>query len=743
MTWTWTLLRAILVRLGLLSILLMGMLVFLIATNPGLKLILNIANRLIPGTLTSQTIEGRLWKGLTLNTLTYTDKQQSINLDKLRLKWHVNSLFPLHITLDTLELGALALSAEKTNVTLDALKLRGAWLHGLHLNGGTRITLPQGILYANVKTENNQIKTILTLGDNRITIQGPIRGPWAIHADLSDLKTLNPALSTLHSRLIIKGLVRDMTHATFEAHLTQGHYQLPIGSTPESIHFQGATLNATLTPQALNLQSRWNIDAHTAGDIALTLPGVRLDTTPPPTQSITGQAHLTVASLQVLGEHIELGDTGLSLNNPEGSIHATLDIQGALNQPKLTSTVALTNGRVAVPELGLTLTPINITAKTDATHWRVNALARPNNGAPLTLHGEGNITPNLTGTLVLEGSGVTVMATPEYFVEASPNITLTKTAHLYSIDGSILIPKARITPLSFNHTVKLTRDAVFTDENADPNPLDLNLNIALDMGRDVGINIKGIQGFVDGMLHIKQLPKQAMTANGELKLREGRFEAYGQKLYIQQGELIFLGQQLDNPNLRVRAIRRFTQTNAQFSGSNDLLDFSDTNLDSANLGNQTTVGITVSGRLDAPRIKLFSSPSNLSEANILSMLLLGKPADQASKSGGQILLQAMTSMHLDSGSKGLKMLQDLQKSTGVDIDVQNNSMGNDVSDYSKTSLVVGKAITKRIYLKYNVGLFQENSSVFTLTYLLNKFLSIKVTASDIGNGIDVMYSRSD
>ena len=743
MNWTWALLRSILMRLGLLCILLMGILVFLIATNPGLKLIFNLTNRLIPGTLTSQTIEGRLWKNLTLNTLTYTDKQQSINLDTIRLRWHLNSLFPLHITLDTLELGALTLSAEKDKLTLGAFKLSGAWLHGLHLNGGTHITLPQGVLYANVETENHHIKTTLTLEDNHITIQGPIRGPWAINADLSDLKTLNPALATLHSRLTIKGLVHDTMHATLEARLTQGHYQLPTGSTPESIHFQGAALNATLTPKALNLQGRLNIDQHTAGDIALTLPGVRLNTTPPPTQPVTGQAHLTVTSLSVLGEHIELGDTGLSLNKPQGSIHATLDIQGALNHPKLTSTVALTNGRVTVPELGLTLAPIEITAKTDATNWSINALVRPNNGTPLTLYGNGDITPNLTGTLVLEGSSVTVMATPEYFVQASPNLTLTKTPHLCSIDGSMLIPKAHITPLSFNHTVKLTRDAVFTDEDENPNPLNLNLNLALDMGEDVSINIKGIQGFVDGILHIKQLPKQAMTANGELKLRDGRFEAYGQKLYIQQGELIFLGQQIDNPNLRVRAVRRFTQTNAQFSGSNDLLDFNDTNLDSTNFGNKTTVGITVSGRLDTPRVKLFSSPSNLSEANILSMLLLGKPADQASKSGGQILLQAMTSMHLDSGSKGLKMLQDLQKSTGVDLDVQNSSMGNDSSDFSKTSLVVGKSITKRIYLKYNVGLFQENSSVFTLTYLLNKFLSIKVTASDIGNGIDVMYSRSD
>ena len=98
---------------------------------------------------------------------------------------------------------------------------------------------------------------------------------------------------------------------------------------------------------------------------------------------------------------------------------------------------------------------------------------------------------------------------------------------------------------------------------------------------------------------------------------------------------------------------------------------------------------------------------------------------------------------MTSGSKGMKMLQDLQESMGVDFDVQNKSIGTESSDFSKTSVSIGKSITKRVYLQYNVGLFQENSSVFTLTYLLNKFLSVKVTASDIGNGIDFMYSHSD
>ncbi len=743
MSLTWLLLRAILLRLGLLSLVLISILSFLIATNPGLRLIFSVANHFMPGTLTSQSIEGRLWKDLTFNKLSYTDKKQHITLDNLHFKWHINRFFPLHITFDALELDTLLLSQEKTKLTFDALHLRGAWLHGLHLNGGTQINLPEGTLYANVETEDYRLKTTFTLGKNRVTIQGPVRGPWTINAELSDLNTLYPALQVQKSRLTIKGIVQDMKHAHLDAHLSQGAIKLPEGSSPEQIVFDGATLTGELTPKALNLRGVCDIDKHTLATLSLTLPGVRLDSAPPKNQKVQGHAHLAIQSLQKLGNSIELEDAGLSLENPEGTIHATLDIKGTLNKPNLKGQVTLKNGRVTIPELGLKVSPIELTAKTDATHWSINALAKTNNGAPLTLTGGGAVTPDFEGSLVLEGSNVILTETPEYAVWASPNLTLTKNKNLLSLDGSILIPKARITPMSFNHTVKLTRDAVFADEKEDPNPLNLNLNLALDMGEDVSINIRGVQGYVDGMMHIKQQPKQAMTANGSLKLRDGRFEAYGQKLYIQQGELLFLGQQIDNPNLRVRAVRRFTQTNEQFEGSNELLDFNESNLDTGDLGNQTTVGILVSGHLESPRVKLFSSPSNLSDANILSMLLLGKPANQASKSGGAILLQAMKSMHLDSGSKGLKRLQDIQKSTGVDIDVQNKSMGTDASDYTKTSLVVGKSITKRVYLQYNVGLFQENSSVFTLTYLLNKFLSVRVTASDIGNGVDVMYNHSD
>ncbi|MDF1683394.1 MAG: translocation/assembly module TamB domain-containing protein [Legionellaceae bacterium] len=736
--------RALLFRLLILLILFIAILCFVFNTKQGVKLALSLSNQVLPGTLRADHIDGSFWKDLTLRNLTYSEKNRTARLGNAHLVWHINTLYPLHVTLEKLDFNQLVLLEDTAKWSLETFKLEGAWLRGkLHLKGNTHALLPQGMLKANISADGTTITGRFVLGENHVTIQGPVKGPWTMHAKLADLKRLDPNLAALNSTLIADAVLQDIKHATLKAYLTPGEYILPKGSTPKAIAFRHAAVDLNLTPKALNINGNGHVNQHITGQLALELPGIRLDSAPPPNQAINGDVHLSITSFDFLDEFIKLGEDGALIQNLAGKLHAVLHIAGALNKPMLTSEITLNQAHVTLPELGLTLDPIKIKAKTDAKNWEAHMLVSSNNGPPLNLDGNGSLMPKLTGSAVLHGDDIILMNTPEYKLKASPSLTLALTPKAYDVSGSILIPEAHMSPVSFHHTQKLSRDVVYSDEEKDPNPFNITANIMLDMGKKVSINLKGIQGLIDGQLHIKQQPKQAPTAIGKLKLRDGRYEAYGQKLNIEQGQLIFLGQQIDNPNLRVRAVRHFDQANAQFEGSNELLDFSASNLDSPNLGNNTTVGITVAGRIDSPRVKLFSKPPNLSQANILSMLLLGRPADQASKSGGAILLQAMSSMHLDSGTKGLKMLQDLQKSAGIDFDVQNSSLGTKSGDISKTSVMVGKSITKRIYLRYNVGLFQENSNVLTLTYLLNKFLNIKVTASDVGNGIDFTYNRSD
>lgn len=157
-----------------------------------------------------------------------------------------------------------------------------------------------------------------------------------------------------------------------------------------------------------------------------------------------------------------------------------------------------------------------------------------------------------------------------------------------------------------------------------------------------------------------------------------------------------------------------------------------------------TLGVEVTGRLSRPKIQLFSEPAVLSQADILSMLVLRRPANQANKAGGQLLLAAISSMNLGSNTNSLQLLEQLKQTAGIDFNVQTNTNYNQITNTSSdtTSLVVGKSLSKRLYLSYNIGLSQTDTNMLTLRYLLNRFFSIQISNSDTSSAIDFLYTSN-
>jgi len=264
------------------------------------------------------------------------------------------------------------------------------------------------------------------------------------------------------------------------------------------------------------------------------------------------------------------------------------------------------------------------------------------------------------------------------------------------------------------------------------------------MGNEVELTVKGLHANLGGMVHLKQVPQGSINAVGELSVSKGEYKAYGQDLTIEQGELIFTGGGVTNPGINLRAAKKIDTTTTSTAGSNQSFDFNNTNLQSANVRGNISVGVEVSGRLAQPKIVLFSNPSILSQADILSMLVLGRPANQADKAGGQLLLAAISSMNLGNGTNGAQLLEQLKKNLGLDLSVQTTSNYNLATNQfsDNTAVVVGKSLSKRIYVSYNVGLSQSDPNVLTLKYLLNKSYSIQVRSSTTSNGIDILYTSS-
>src|SRR3546814_14374143 len=75
------------------------------------------------------------------------------------------------------------------------------------------------------------------------------------------------------------------------------------------------------------------------------------------------------------------------------------------------------------------------------------------------------------------------------------------------------------------------------------------------MGDDVRLRGFGLEGTLGGDLRVRAVPGREMTAVGNLEVG-GRYEAYGQKLRIERGHLVWSNGPVSDPILDIRAVRK-------------------------------------------------------------------------------------------------------------------------------------------------------------------------------------------
>ena len=222
---------------------------------------------------------------------------------------------------------------------------------------------------------------------------------------------------------------------------------------------------------------------------------------------------------------------------------------------------------------------------------------------------------------------------------------------------------------------------------------------------------------------------------GELYTIGGKYEAYGQKLTIDRGRIIYSGNTLANPGLNIRASKTIrsvatenpadsvSSTQAYYAGTRDL-----------------NVGIKVQGTARRPLVSFFSSPISLSQTDILSYLIFGFPQSQASSNQGAALFTILSTMNPNSSKVGgvTSKLQDALGLTEFNIESVESFNPESQSVESNTSVVIGKQITKKISLHYSVGLF-DTVYVLNLRYQFNKNWALQTETNTIDNGADILY----
>jgi translocation and assembly module TamB len=231
----------------------------------------------------------------------------------------------------------------------------------------------------------------------------------------------------------------------------------------------------------------------------------------------------------------------------------------------------------------------------------------------------------------------------------------------------------------------------------------VNTSVELRLGDDVRYSGLNLDTTVAGGLRLATEPNRSAVATGTLRLA-GTYDAYGQKLALERGELLFNGP-LDNPGLDVSAVRTIDTVRA---------------------------GVELSGTLREPTTRVFSEPP-MSEADALSYLLFGRPATSAADGFESEQASTLQAAALSLGlQQALPVVQRIGSTLGLD-ELSVQSTATDAG-----ALMAGKYLSPRLYVRYSYGLFNRIGGLL-LRFKVNERLSLETRSGD-QQSMDLLYT---
>jgi translocation and assembly module TamB len=222
---------------------------------------------------------------------------------------------------------------------------------------------------------------------------------------------------------------------------------------------------------------------------------------------------------------------------------------------------------------------------------------------------------------------------------------------------------------------------------------------------DFRVKAVGLDSYISGQIDLTKQRTKALLASGEFSLREGKYQALGQDLQIQTGQIGFNGP-LDKPYLNIRAIRNPAAT------ANDVI-----------------AGVKLTGNISKPGLVIFTEPA-MDQAHALAYLLNGQPLGEGQKSSNSSMLtQLILSQSIDR-SKGF--VSRVGQKLGFE-DVNLSAKGSGES----TKVEVSGYITPNIQVSYRMGVF-ESLNEFSVRYRV--FSKLYIEASNgLYDSIDLLY----
>ena len=416
---------------------------------------------------------------------------------------------------------------------------------------------------------------------------------------------------------------------------------------------------------------------------------------------LSGSVSLSDSQINWLSDYLP------DVKSVQGLLSGSGNISGTLKAPKFDGNVKLKSGRMRIDSLPIKFEDLAVDVAIAGRDAIIKGHGLANN-SPLTLNGSSSYTASgLNSELKLSAKYIRIQQ--EHITDAivSPTLVFKIEPDITRILGDVDVRSATIT-LQNNNTegVALSDDVIVIDEQGNSHSSEIvgskgvftSLNINL--GKDVTVTGYGLNADVDGDFRFLLDSAKPPQLAGTIAIDNGIYEAYGQKLSINDGEITFTGP-VEQTTVSGEAVRTTKEVMA---------------------------GVRINGTLQNPTTELFSQPS-LPEDEILSYVVLGRKIDFNSEDSDLIQRAAL----LLGVKTGQKVSTTLARNLGIDnFSLSAWGTGDD------TQILLSGRINDRLLVRYGVGIFNENNSLY-LRYDLDDNLYLETTQG-LESAVDLFYS---
>lgn len=402
----------------------------------------------------------------------------------------------------------------------------------------------------------------------------------------------------------------------------------------------------------------------------------------------------------------------------DGKLDVNLALSGTPSDPLFDGSAVLTGGELSVPRYGLHITDILLKLQGDGSHLTLDGSARSGNGNLAWTSSATRSANHWQAQGKLTGENFRAVDTPEARVAVSPALNLKLDDYDVWLDGDVTLPNARIQPRDLSQTASVSPDQVIVGvKTPPPGKWQVHAKVRAILGQDVRFDGFGLSGRIAGSVQAVDEPGHATTGSGTLEILGGKFTAYGQKLNIDRGRLLFNGGPIGNPALDIRAIRPPAHPVTVAPGASE-----------------QTVGVIVRGSLQHPKVSLFAQPP-LPQSQMLAYLLTGQTGVNQNLSP-LVGAPPTTASDITQIAGGQLLASELGQQIGVqDVSVQNVTLANGTS---APAMFLGKYLSPRLYISYGT-VFGQPFNTLRLQYTLSARWMLEAETG-FASGADLIYS---